>query len=131
MSLLGLSISNCGFLLDQDCLGEKDNWFVDQILKRSGTMAETRKCIAEFNHQYEIVKRTKRCITDKQRSEPPVAIVCAGEGLPVAKGGVSTRSINKDSVNATIEDAENSVNATSDDVEKKLIHTISLWRRQH
>ena len=90
MSLLNLPISNCSFKSDQDCLGEKDKWFINQILKKSGTMAETRKCIAEFNHQLEVVKRMKRRIAAKRRREVPTAIVCVSDNLPVPKGSVST-----------------------------------------
>ena len=45
MSLLNIPISNCAFAVDYFCFEEDEMWFVDKIMKKSGTMNETRKYI--------------------------------------------------------------------------------------
>ena len=60
MSLLNIPISNCAFAVDYFCFEEDEMCFVDGIMKKSGTVNETRKCIDEFNQQLEIVKRIKQ-----------------------------------------------------------------------
>ena len=65
MSLLNLAVSNCAFNVDLECLEENERWFIEMILKRSGTMKETRTCIEEFNYQLEVVKRMKRRISKR------------------------------------------------------------------
>ena len=92
MSLVNLSLSNCAFAVDTDCLRDDDRCFIDQILSRSGTMTETRKCITEFNHQLEVVKRMKRRIATANKQTVPVAVVCANEVCPVPCNKDSTNS---------------------------------------
>ena len=68
MSLLNLPLSNCSFAVDFDCLEEDEMWFVEQIMRRSGTMNETRQCIDDFNRQLDVTIRMKQRIAERDSS---------------------------------------------------------------
>ena len=75
MSLLNIPLSNCSFAVDFECLEEDEMWFVEQIMKKSGTMNETRKCIDDFNHQLDVTIRIKQRIAERDneaQEEDPV-----------------------------------------------------------
>ena len=57
-------------------------------------MVETRKCITEFNHQFEVVKHMKRRIEAAKKLKVPVVIACANETL--------SNPCNSDSINNNI-----------------------------
>ena len=60
MSIANVAWSNCAFAVDYSVLEEDKQWFRTRIMKKSGTMAETRKVIEDFCQQLEIVKRIKQ-----------------------------------------------------------------------
>ena len=68
MSLLQISISNCSFMLDYSALSPEDAWFIDKIMNTTGTMAETRQAINDFNEQLAVVIRVKQRIQARNTS---------------------------------------------------------------
>ena len=64
MSLLNITVSNCAFALDFSALEEDKSWFVQEIMKKTDTMSNTREAVANFNHQLSIAIRVKKLIQE-------------------------------------------------------------------
>ena len=71
MALSIVPISNCAFSLDYSTLSEEEKWFVTEIMKKTDTMEETRKEIAEFDRQLAVVITVKKRIISQSVVSKP------------------------------------------------------------
>ena len=65
MSLLNIPVSNCPFSLEYSDLTDDEAWFVKKIMKKKGTMTNTREAITDFNHQLSIFIWVKTRIQER------------------------------------------------------------------